>query len=55
MYLAEEFSKIPSHGKRVVTTYDDSILSGFNTNQSVEDNSCCTIEEGNQRIVLSFH
>ena len=55
MYLAEKFSKIPSHGKRVVATYDDSILSGFNTNQSVEDNSCCTIEEGNQHIVLSFH
>ena len=55
MYLAGKFSKILSHGKRAVATYNDLILSDFNTNQSVEDNSYCTIEEGNQRIVLSFH
>ena len=50
-YLAQKFSKIPSHEEKVVATYDNSVSSNFDTMKSVEDISYRKIEGADQRII----
>ena len=51
IYLAEKFNVISSNEKKVVATYNDSILSNFDNIQYKEDIAYCTIEEADQRII----
>lgn len=51
IYLAERFNAISSNERKVVATYDDSILSNFNNMQYKEDIAYYTIQEADQRII----
>ena len=51
IYLAEKFSAISSNEKKIVATYNDSILSNFDNMQYKEDIAYCTIEEADHRII----
>ena len=51
IYLAETFSAISSNKKKVVATYNDSILSNIDNIQNKEDIAYCTKEKADQRII----